>query len=126
VHLTTISSHLTTISSLVPQGEWLPCGRPDLLGWQPPAGGLWPDRACPVLQRADDLDREIAAAADDLDREIAAAAGASIEGTGGGGGGGGGAGLSLGAPAAARSSSSGGSGGSGSGGSRRKRLHEEG
>ena len=110
--------HLTTISSLVPQGEWLPCGRPDLLGWQPPAGGLWPDRACPVLQRADDLDRE-----------IAAAAGASTEGTsggGGGGGGGGGAGLSLGAPAAARSSSSGGSGGSGSGGSRRKRLHEEG
>jgi len=125
VHLTTISSHLTTISSLVPQGEWLPCGRPDLLGWQPPAGGLWPDRACPVLQRADDLDREIAAAADDLDREIAAAAGASTEGTSGGGGGGG-AGLSLGAPAAARSSSSGCSGGSGSGGSRRKRLHEEG
>ena len=125
MHLTTISSHLTTISSLVPQGEWLPCGRPDLLGWQPPAGGLWPDRACPVLQRADDLDREIAAAADDLDREIAAAAGASTEGTSGGGGGGG-AGLSLGAPAAARSSSSGCSGGSGSGGSRRKRLHEEG
>ena len=44
------------------QGEWLPCGQPDLLGWQPEDGATWPNRHCPVLERADQLDAALTVA----------------------------------------------------------------
>ena len=34
-------------------GQWCACGSPDLLGWSPPKGSVWPDAGDAVLQHAE-------------------------------------------------------------------------